>query len=161
MHTRFRPAGSVTTGVGAWELKGTSKTVRNATCAPTLHAHSKCSSCYRDQRLLQLLAEMQAVVKTVGNDNWRQLIDNMKMRTDFKTPTSLPPPFGSGMVLYGSPTKSPVGLIWDLNQLNPTDGYVFPSGFYAKTEGNVINGQLSPHVDPNGNAHNSLWCRMM
>lgn len=100
---------------------------------------------------------MNALVKTVGSQHWRAQIEKLKAGT-YKTPTSLPPPNGCGMSLYGALVESPAGLVWDAQLLDTSDGFIFPSGYYAKTEVgcrdggnlgqvNVVNGQLSQYID--------------
>ena len=85
---------------------------------------------------LMMLTEMSALVKTVQNDYWSTILRRLQAGP-FSTPTTLPPPAGLGMTLYSSVSKATCGLVWDSKQLDLTSAYVFPSGYYAKTEFNV------------------------
>eukprot|EP00304_Pavlova_gyrans_P010693 CAMPEP_0206062080 /NCGR_PEP_ID=MMETSP1466-20131121/55957_1 /ASSEMBLY_ACC=CAM_ASM_001126 /TAXON_ID=44452 /ORGANISM="Pavlova gyrans, Strain CCMP608" /LENGTH=491 /DNA_ID=CAMNT_0053437439 /DNA_START=1 /DNA_END=1473 /DNA_ORIENTATION=+ len=90
----------------------------------------------------------EVLVKTVGNRDWRALLaklSNSSPAAAFKTSTTLLPPRGLGLKLFGAAPEHCVGLIWDIAALGVTDenAFAWPSGYYAKVEFNLNkNGEL-------------------
>ncbi|CAE7216885.1 unnamed protein product [Symbiodinium natans] len=98
-----------------------------------------------------LFDEQRAMVKTVRNTDWLELIS--KLRTgNFRTSASLPPPGGVGMRLFGEKCTSCCGLVWDRSELDLSEAFIWPSGYMAKTEfnmnhkGELLNGRSSALV---------------
>lgn len=92
--------------------------------------------------VLSLLRRQKALVKTVKNDDWLGLAWQMQQNKPFRSSLSLPPRDGKGMALFGRADSGCVGLVWDMNELNldddPQGVFCWPSGYYAKTEHNMI-----------------------
>mmetsp|Transcript_170941 Transcript_170941/g.415393 ORF Transcript_170941/g.415393 Transcript_170941/m.415393 type:complete len:619 (+) Transcript_170941:62-1918(+) len=86
--------------------------------------------------VLSAFNEQHGLVKTVKNDFWVLLIRQLQ-GAPLRTSLSLLPPGGRGMRLFGKPPGSSAGLIWDRRQLDLNDAYVWPSGFFAKSDFNV------------------------
>ena len=51
---------------------------------------------------------------------------------------SLPPPGGRGMSLFGRVSAGAVGVVFDRSQLDLAHAFIWPSGYYAKTEFNLV-----------------------
>lgn len=98
-----------------------------------------------EARVLKLLEDEEALVKSVGDRHWASF--STILMTGTKTPTTLLPAGGKAMDLYGSTQRACCGMIWDLNKVikrHKTCGqdtstyYAWPSGYYAKTEFNMM-----------------------
>lgn len=83
----------------------------------------------------------RALVKTVKNADWLSLVASLRGKP-FRTSTSLPPPHGMGMRLFGEVTKGCAGLVWDRAAIDLSDAFAWPSGYQAKTEFNLTDGRL-------------------
>lgn len=86
--------------------------------------------------VLQASAEQCCLVKVVKNYDWLDMIRKLQS-TPFRTSTSLPPPGGKGMRFFGQASMSSVGLIWDRRKLDMSKAFIWPSGYFAKSEFNV------------------------
>lgn len=80
-----------------------------------------------------------ALVKTVKNHDWLHLVHSFRGKP-FRTPTSLPPRHGVGMSLFGSVDKGCVGVVWNKNMVDLSKAFIWPSGYFAKSEHNLVNG---------------------
>jgi len=104
-----------------------------------------------DDKFRDLFDEQKAMVKTVRNTDWLELISNLRAG-NFRTSASLPPPGGVGMRLFGEKCTSCAGLVWDRSKLDLSDAFIWPSGYMAKTEfninhkGELLNGRSSALV---------------
>ena len=87
---------------------------------------------------LALLAEQRALVKTVKNGDWLDLVRRLGEATPFRTSFSLPPPDARGMTLFGRRSDGCTGLIADLSRIDTSTALVWPSGYNAKTEHNLV-----------------------
>jgi len=76
------------------------------------------------------------LVKSVGNSNWDELFASLT-GPRFRTPTTLLPSKGKGMRLFSETRKASCGIIFDCNELNMAEAYMWPSGFFAKSEFNM------------------------
>ena len=95
---------------------------------------------------LTLLHEQRALVKTIKNSDWLGLLWQMHQDKPFRTSLSLPPVDGERMSFFGRIDAGCVGLVYDLDEMNLEDDrgvFCWPSGYYAKTEHNMI-------IDRNG-----------
>ncbi|CAL1162060.1 unnamed protein product, partial [Cladocopium goreaui] len=104
-------------------------------------------------RLVDLFDDQLALVKSVRNTDWLELI--RKLNGDgnvFRTSVSLPPPGAVKMRLFGEPRTNCAGLVWDRSQVDLSEAYIWPSGYVAKTEfnlthkGELVNGRSSALV---------------
>mmetsp|Transcript_4854 Transcript_4854/g.15266 ORF Transcript_4854/g.15266 Transcript_4854/m.15266 type:complete len:615 (-) Transcript_4854:92-1936(-) len=86
--------------------------------------------------LLSAFAEQEALVKTVQNDGWVQLIRELQ-GPPLRTSLTLPPPGGRGMRFFGKPPESSLGLVWDRKALDLSAAHIWPSGYFAKSDFNV------------------------
>lgn len=87
-------------------------------------------------KLMDLLSTQRALVKTVRCEGWNELFDKLTgPRT--RTPTTLMPAHGRGMRLFMDPWRAPCALVWSLEELDISDAYMWPSGYFAKTEFNM------------------------
>eukprot|EP00667_Euglena_gracilis_P002089 EG_transcript_2088 len=99
-----------------------------------------CSNEY--EQLLELFATQGALAKTIKNDEWPTFLEKLNP-PGIRTSTSLLPPYGRHMRLFGTEAARCCGLIWDRNLLNLKGCWAWPSGYYAKTEFNIdANGRL-------------------
>ena len=91
------------------------------------------------KRVQQRLRDQQCVVKSVGNGDWPLLVAKMKEGSASRTPTSMLPPNGKNMKLYGSERYFTAGIMFDCSEVDFTEEgcWCWPSGYYAKTEFNV------------------------
>ena len=124
--------------------------------ATTPVSSTAASSCV----ISELLATQRCVVKTIKDDEhcWSSLTKRLSSCVSFHTSTSLLPPNGRWMKLYGSLKEFPCGLLFELpedvadegsrpNALDPPNVYAWNSGYSAKTEfnmdsrGNLVNGR--------------------
>ena len=87
---------------------------------------------------LALLAEQRALVKTVKNGDWLDLVRRLGEATPFRTSFSLPPPDARGMTLFGRRSDGCTGLIANLSRIDTSTALVWPSGYNAKTEHNLV-----------------------
>ncbi|CAJ1404453.1 unnamed protein product [Effrenium voratum] len=101
--------------------------------------------------ICELFDDQLAVVKTVRNTDWLELVG--KLRTEcFRTSVTLPPKGAVGMRLFGETRTSCAGLVWDRSQVDLSAAYIWPSGYMAKTEfnmnhkGELVNGRSSALV---------------
>lgn len=95
-----------------------------------------------------LVRSGRALAKSVGNDDWPDLLSKLARATaeaPLRTSTSLLPPDGLGMRLYGNVTDHLTGLLFDeealrLRDRSSDDGsncFAWPSGYFAKSEYNI------------------------
>lgn len=84
--------------------------------------------------VLSAFADQHGLVKTVKNENWMPLIRQLQ-GPRFRTSITLPPPGGRGMWFFGKYSR--VGLVWDRRKLDLSDAFIWPSGYFAKSEFNV------------------------
>lgn len=89
-------------------------------------------------RLMLLFAMQLAVVKTVKNDDWLALANRLALGEAFRSSVSLPPPHGVGMSLFGRVSSGAAGLAWHRKALDLDNAFMWPPGYYAKTEYNLI-----------------------
>ena len=92
-------------------------------------------SCRAD-RVLSLFANQEVCVKTVKNDDWLRFVHQLNSGP-FRTSVSLPPPGGRRMCLFGRVSAGAVGVIFDRRKLDLSKAFIWPSGYYAKTEFNL------------------------
>lgn len=118
-------------------------------CSETSESSPVCTS----TRLVDLFDDQLALVKSVRNTDWLELI--RKLNGDgnaFRTSVSLPPPGAVKMRLFGEPRTNCAGLVWDRSQVDLSEAYIWPSGYMAKTEfnlthkGELVNGRSSALV---------------
>lgn len=86
--------------------------------------------------VLDALSDQQCLLKTVANEDWIGFIRKLQ-GPPFRTSTTLPPPGAKGMRLFGKVPSSCLGLLWDRRKLNLSDAFIWPSGYFAKSEFNV------------------------
>jgi len=100
----------------------------------------------RARSVLALFETQDALVKTVKNGDWLGMV--WQLARGERTSLSLPPPRGAGMLLFGRVSSGSVGLIWDRGQLEAqlASAYVWPSGYNAKTEHNLLTDERSGEV---------------
>jgi len=96
------------------------------------------SSDEADARLLLLFATQLALVKTVKNDDWLALVNRLALGEAFRTSLSLPPAHGAGMALFGRVSSGVAGLVWHRKALDLNSAFMWPPGYFAKTEHNMI-----------------------
>jgi len=88
--------------------------------------------------IMERLVEQEALVKVVLNEEWVHFLRDLQMKR-FRTSCTLLPPGGKHMRLFGRELSGGgcVGLIWDVRNLDLSDAYMWPPGYFAKTEYNV------------------------
>lgn len=86
--------------------------------------------------VLKASGEQRLLVKTVKNDGWNDLL-SLLTGPAFKTSTTLLPANGLGMRLFSEPYRAVCGLIWDTKEMDLSSTYMWPSGYFAKTEFNL------------------------
>eukprot|EP00928_Gymnodinium_smaydae_P057078 TRINITY_DN40352_c0_g1_i1.p1 TRINITY_DN40352_c0_g1~~TRINITY_DN40352_c0_g1_i1.p1 ORF type:complete len:566 (-),score=43.53 TRINITY_DN40352_c0_g1_i1:317-2014(-) len=96
-----------------------------------------------DCGVLQLFAWHRCLVKTVQTYSWVHFLRQLQGER-FRTSLSLVPPHGKGMRLFGSKKGGcSCGLIWDRDLLDLSDAWIWPSGYFAKSEHNIgLRGEL-------------------
>jgi len=77
------------------------------------------------------------LVKTVKNHDWLHFVHNLRGKP-FRSPTSLPPRQGVGMSLFGAVDKGCLGVVWNRNMVDLSKAFIWPSGYFAKSEHNLI-----------------------
>ena len=89
---------------------------------------------------LTLLRDQRTLVKTIKNGDWLGLLWQINERKPFRSSLSLPPAGGGDMLLFGRANSGCAGLVLDIDVLNEKDGTTFcwPSGYFAKTEHNML-----------------------
>lgn len=88
------------------------------------------------RRLLELFRGQRALVKTCKNDGWDELFEKLSgPRT--RTPVTFLPADGKGMRLFCEMRRAACALIWDVGELDLSDAFIWPSGYFAKTEFNI------------------------
>ena len=92
-------------------------------------------SCRADH-VLSLFANQEVCVKTVKNDDWLRFVHQLNSGP-FRTSVSLPPPGGRRMCLFGRVSAGAVGVVFDRRRLDLSNAFIWPSGYYAKTEFNI------------------------
>eukprot|EP00667_Euglena_gracilis_P005369 EG_transcript_5404 len=96
------------------------------------------------QGVTRLFEEQKALVKTIKNDSCDVMIDKLKScaadNAKFRTSTSVLPPDGKNMRLFGSERQYSAGLVWDRSSMDLSKTWAWPSGYYAKTEFNIDSG---------------------
>ena len=92
-------------------------------------------SCRADDVVL-LFANQQACVKTVKNDDWLRFVHQLHSGP-FRSSVTLPPPGGRRMCLFGRVSAGAVGVVFDRRALDLSKAFIWPSGYYAKTEFNI------------------------
>eukprot|EP00668_Euglena_longa_P016622 GGOE01020909.1.p1 GENE.GGOE01020909.1~~GGOE01020909.1.p1 ORF type:complete len:648 (-),score=214.84 GGOE01020909.1:446-2347(-) len=96
------------------------------------------------QSVQKLFEEQKALVKTIKNDSCDVLIDKLKScvsdNRKFRTSTSVLPPNGKNMRLFGSERQYSAGVVWDRSNMDLSMTWAWPSGYYAKTEFNIDSG---------------------
>lgn len=97
-----------------------------------------------DLRIHELFRRQHALVKTVKNHDWLLLVSNLVDSGDkeFRTSFSLPPTTGCDMNLFGNVAKGCAGFVVDRNALDLQTAFIWPSGYSAKTEHNLEEGNL-------------------
>ena len=118
--------------------RGALMTSEAASCAGPSAAGAVLSDGSCPASALALLAEQRALVKTVKNGDWLDLVRRLGEATPFRTSFSLPPPDARGMTLFGRRADGCTGLIADLSRINISSALVWPSGYNAKTEHNLV-----------------------
>ena len=99
---------------------------------------------HEDDDALALLATQRALLKTVKNGDWLGMLWQLSQHRRFRTSGSLPPPYGRGMALFGRTASGVAGLMWDIDEVlalsaeDETGVFVWPSGYSAKTEFNML-----------------------
>mmetsp|Transcript_50297 Transcript_50297/g.145009 ORF Transcript_50297/g.145009 Transcript_50297/m.145009 type:complete len:592 (-) Transcript_50297:22-1797(-) len=86
--------------------------------------------------VLALSAEQQLLMKSVVNEDWIKLVRQLQ-GPRFRTSTSLPPAMGRGMRFFGKEPGSTLGLIWDRRQIDLSEAFIWPSGYFAKSHFNL------------------------
>lgn len=85
--------------------------------------------------------EQQLLVKTIKDSEWQIIFRRLQSEASgFVTSTTLPPPQGQNMRLYGSDTDYGVGLMFHTDLIPKHDmekAYAWPSGYFAKSEFNI------------------------
>ena len=99
-------------------------------------------SCRADEAL-SLFANQQGLVKTVKNDDWLRFVHQLHSGP-FRSSVSLPPPGGRRMLLFGRVSAGAVGVVFDRRALDLSEAFIWPSGYYAKTEFNMTFDRHTP-----------------
>lgn len=93
------------------------------------------------QMVLGLFANQKTLVKTIKNDCCDEFLEKLKgsasTDTTFRTSTTLLPPSGLHMRLFGSDRQYSAGFVWDRSDMDLSSSWAWPSGYYAKTEFNI------------------------
>ena len=71
-----------------------------------------------DGDLPELFERQSALVKTVRDSDWLELIRKLRAPDAFRTSVTLPPKGALGMRLFGERRTSCAGLVWDRAQLD-------------------------------------------
>jgi hypothetical protein len=87
--------------------------------------------------ILQRFADMECTVKSVANGDWPLLVQKFARGCQRTTATTLLPPNGKGMNLFGDLRRHCTGVVFDLSALDTSSTNAWPSGYYAKTEFNM------------------------
>mmetsp|Transcript_13538 Transcript_13538/g.23867 ORF Transcript_13538/g.23867 Transcript_13538/m.23867 type:complete len:583 (-) Transcript_13538:223-1971(-) len=131
-------------GGRAWKLPGASPTISQ----PVWSSGPQDSEA---QKLCELFDQQLALVKTVKNADWLELVRNLRGGS-FRTSVSLPPTQGLAMRLFGEVRSGCAGLIWNRLAVDLSGAFIWPSGYMAKTEfnltsaGELLNGRAQAVV---------------
>ena len=90
----------------------------------------------RADDVVKLFANQGACVKTVKNDDWLRFVHQLHSGP-FRSSVTLPPPGGRRMCLFGRVSAGAVGVVLDRQALDLSEAFIWPSGYYAKTEFNI------------------------
>jgi hypothetical protein len=102
-------------------------------------------------RIIELLNDQQALIKVVNDKDWNSFMQRVSASEDLcmATSTSLLPPRGRFMRLFSQANRACGGVIWDISAdcygsctFQNQQYFAWPSGYYAKTEFNLIGGKL-------------------
>lgn len=89
--------------------------------------------------VLEASEAMQILTKTVSNDDWIEFLRRLQSPRS-RTATSLPPPGARCMRFFGNKDKDTtncVGLMWFRQELDLSEAFIWPPGYFAKSEFNV------------------------
>jgi len=98
-------------------------------------------------RILELLNNQEALIKVVNNNYWNKFIQKIQSSENLclTTSTSLLPPGGRHMKLFSQVERACGGIVWDISRrfsIQNKQYYAWPSGYYAKTEYNLVSTPL-------------------
>ena len=68
--------------------------------------------------LVELFERQSALVKTVRDSDWLELIRKLRAPEAFRTSVTLPPEGAQGMRLFGERRTSCAGLVWNRDELD-------------------------------------------
>eukprot|EP00928_Gymnodinium_smaydae_P060695 TRINITY_DN4442_c0_g5_i2.p1 TRINITY_DN4442_c0_g5~~TRINITY_DN4442_c0_g5_i2.p1 ORF type:complete len:562 (+),score=51.46 TRINITY_DN4442_c0_g5_i2:62-1687(+) len=87
--------------------------------------------------LLRACEEQRCLVKVIKVHDWCDWLPKLQLGR-FRTSLTLLPPHGRGMRLFGKTCDSSTGLIWDRTKLDLSDAFLWPSGYFAKSDYNIL-----------------------